>query len=152
MDQGLPAPEIIDQTPGIIGANDQRGRTSTDTARAPSTRPDLSRTIPYWFLAFVGLIYASGFLVVSDFLETYGLRDAGAELWKTRYIHIGVFCLMATVIPNAVTYLLIQLLPTKTATTIDPLPYKGLRVVSSISIYIELELGFFASPMFGRHV
>jgi hypothetical protein len=114
----------------------------------PSTGSDLSRTVPYWFLAFVGLIYASGFLVVSNFLETYGLRDAGAELWKTRYIHIGVFCLMATVIPNAVAYLLIYLLSIDN----NPHPHKKFRTVSTIIIYIELELGLFAGPMFGRRV
>jgi hypothetical protein len=112
-------------------------RSSKKTTAQPNGSTDLSRTIPYWFLAFVGLIYASGFLVVSSFLETFGIRDAGADLWKTRYIHIGVFCLMATVIPNAVTYLLSRLLPIHDKDAVaDPLPYKPLRALSTVIIYI----------------
>jgi hypothetical protein len=81
-----------------------------DAPTRPSTGPDLSRTIPYWFLALVGTIYASGFLVVSTFLETYGLREVGTELWKSRYIHIGVFCLILPAVTNAVPYLLVHVM------------------------------------------
>ena len=109
----------------------------------PSTGTDLSRTIPYWFLALVGLIYASGFLIVSSFLETHGLRDAGSDLWKIRYIRIGVFCLMVTAITNAVPYFLKHLMSTRGIAS---------HLLPTIVIYIALELGLFSSAMFARHL
>jgi hypothetical protein len=62
--------------------------------------PDFARSIPYWFLAIVGLVYASGFLIVMVHLGSYGVRDVGGELWKARDIHIGVlgFVFPATII------------------------------------------------------
>ena len=109
----------------------------------PGNRSDLSRTIPYWFIALVGLIYASGFIVVSSFLETHGLRDAGSDLWKIRYIRIGVFCLMVMVIANAVPYLLIHMMSTRPIRT---------HLVPTIFIQIALQLGLFASAMFARRL
>jgi hypothetical protein len=64
------------------------------TQSAPWTATDFARTIPYWFLAVVGLVYASGFLIEMIHLGTYGIRDVGGELWKARDIHIGVLGLV----------------------------------------------------------
>jgi hypothetical protein len=44
-------------------------------------------------VAIVGLIYASGFLVVTTHLERFGIRVEGTDVWKTRYIHIGVLAM-----------------------------------------------------------
>lgn len=52
-----------------------------------------ARTIPYWLVAIVGLIYASGFLVVTTHLERFGIRVEGVDAWKTRYIHVGVLAM-----------------------------------------------------------
>jgi hypothetical protein len=109
----------------------------------PGAASDLSRTIPYWFLALVGLIYASGFLVVSSFLETHGLRDAGSDLWKIRYIRVGVFCLMLTAVTNAVPYFLKHLMSGRPLIS---------HLVPTILIYIQMELGLFGIAMFARHV
>jgi len=54
---------------------------------------ELAKTIPYWLVAIVGLIYASGFLVVTTHLERFGIRVEGTDVWKTRYIHIGVLAM-----------------------------------------------------------
>ena len=54
------------------------------------TPAEQARTAPYWFLALVGLIYASGYVIEMIHLATFGIRDAGGELWKARDIHIGV--------------------------------------------------------------
>ena len=70
----------------------------TGTGTPPESPPALrdeaavqfARTIPYWLVAIVGLIYASGFLVVTTHLERYGIRIVGTDVWKSRYIHIGV--------------------------------------------------------------
>lgn len=74
------------------------------TQPSPWTATDFARTIPYWFLAVVGLIYASGFLIEMIHLGTYGIRDVGGELWKARDIHIGVlgFVFPATIMGTMV--------------------------------------------------
>jgi len=75
----------------------------------PGTSADLARTISYWFLAIVGLIYASGFLVVMIHLGTYGVTDVGGELWKARDIHIGVLALVFPItIMGTVLYVLVS--------------------------------------------
>jgi hypothetical protein len=53
----------------------------------------------YVFLA-AGVIYAAGFLVVLAFLDRFGLREAGADFWKLRYMHIGILCLALPLILN----------------------------------------------------
>ncbi|MBF0548814.1 MAG: hypothetical protein HQM08_30615 [Candidatus Riflebacteria bacterium] len=40
---------------------------------------DYARVLPYCFVAFVGTIYAAGFLVVETFLEHLGIREAGPK-------------------------------------------------------------------------
>jgi hypothetical protein len=55
---------------------------------------EIARIIPYCFLGIMGLIYASGFLVVTTHLEALGIRDLGSEVWKSRYVYIGVFSLV----------------------------------------------------------
>jgi hypothetical protein len=75
--------------------------------------PDIARTIPYWFIATVGLVYASGFIVVTMFLETYGLRDLGTDLWKARYIHVGVLCSVFPIVPVISAYLLYKMVRTR---------------------------------------
>jgi hypothetical protein len=41
----------------------------------------------------VGLAYGTGYLVVLTFLNRYGIREAGGEVWKLRYIYVGALCL-----------------------------------------------------------
>jgi len=60
----------------------------------------LTELLPPWILAFTGIIYAAGFLVVLVFLDRFGIREAGAEFWKARYIHIGILCLSFPLILN----------------------------------------------------
>jgi hypothetical protein len=43
---------------------------------------------------YVGAAYASGFLVVSTYLQRLGVRDAVPDLFRLRYIHVGVLCLL----------------------------------------------------------
>lgn len=78
----------------------------------PGTSTDLTRTISYWFLAIVGLIYASGFLVVLIHLGTYGVTDVGGELLKARDIHIGVlaFVFPVTIMGTAFSMLFLPLI------------------------------------------
>jgi len=43
---------------------------------------------------YVGAAYASGFLVISTYLQHFGIRDATPDLFRLRYIHVGVLCLL----------------------------------------------------------
>ncbi|MGO9085753.1 MAG: hypothetical protein ACLQBK_11040 [Candidatus Sulfotelmatobacter sp.] len=49
---------------------------------------------PEWFLAVAGLIYATGFLVVFTFFARLGIREAGTEFFKVKYVHVGILCLI----------------------------------------------------------
>lgn len=73
------------------------------------TRKSLSETLPSWILAGTGIIYAAGFLVVLAFLDRYGIREAGSEFWKARYIHIGILCLSFPLILNGTVLSLLHL-------------------------------------------
>ena len=58
----------------------------------------------------LGVVYAAGFLVVLNFLDRFGIREAGSDLWKTRYIHIGILSLAFPVIFNGTILSLIYLI------------------------------------------
>ena len=49
---------------------------------------------PEWFLAAAGLIYSTGFLVVFTFFARLGIREAGTEFFKVKYVHVGILCLI----------------------------------------------------------
>jgi len=65
--------------------------------------------LPSWILAASGVIYAAGFLVVLAFLDRYGIREAGSDFWKARYIHIGILCLSFPLILNGTVLSLVHL-------------------------------------------
>src|SRR5664279_2307027 len=117
------------------------------TSHPPSfdTNADLSRTIPYWFLALVGLIYASGFVVVSTFLETYGLREVGTDFWKARYIHIGFLCSVFPAVPVLTAYLLFRVVVDRHRK--EPRPYLPLRIFNVLAQYLTLEIAYYLFVM-----
>jgi len=45
--------------------------------------------IPEWFVMVAALTYGTGFLIVSTFFNSFGLRDIGAEFFRVRYAYIG---------------------------------------------------------------
>ncbi len=57
-------------------------------------RTTLLDKAPEWFLATAGLIYATGFLVVFTFFARLGIREAGTEFFKVKYVHVGILCLI----------------------------------------------------------
>jgi hypothetical protein len=59
--------------------------------------------LPSSLLAFTAIVYASGFLVVQLFHDSYGLRELSADLFKIRYIHVGIlFCAVPVILGVAV--------------------------------------------------
>ncbi len=73
-------------------------------------RKSLIEILPSWILAATGIIYAAGFLVVLAFLDRYGIREAGGDFWKARYIHIGILCLSFPLILNGTILSLVHLI------------------------------------------
>src|ERR1700682_6403139 len=47
-----------------------------------------------WFLVVAGLVYGIGFLIVFTFLDRFGIRVEGTDLFKTRYIYVGLLFLL----------------------------------------------------------
>lgn len=72
-----------------------------DQSNASTTnKKSLVELLPSYVLAGTGIIYATGFLIVLAFLDRFGIREAGADFWKARYIHIGILCLSFPLILN----------------------------------------------------
>ncbi|MEY2511031.1 MAG: hypothetical protein QOE26_1794 [Verrucomicrobiota bacterium] len=63
---------------------------------APSNRWAMTTfpwpTIPYWFAAIAGLVYATGFLVEFTFQHALGITTS-LDVFKAKYIYIGLQCL-----------------------------------------------------------
>jgi len=66
--------------------------------------------LPQYVALSAGIIYAAGFLVVLAFLDRFGLREAGADFWKLRYMHIGILCLALPLILNGTILSLVYLI------------------------------------------
>jgi hypothetical protein len=83
---------------------------ATEAATLPTPRKGFLEMLPQYVVAGSGIIYAAGFLVVLAFLDRFGIRDAGAELWKAKYIHVGILCLAFPFIVNGTILSLIHLI------------------------------------------
>ena len=88
-------------------ASNSPSETVTNQASTPIPPPivaatgktyQIFRVVPYMFLTIVGIFYAAGFLVVSSYLNSYGIRYSADEFWRARYIHIGFWCLSITIL------------------------------------------------------
>jgi len=60
--------------------------------------------VPAWFLAFSALVYASGFLAVTTFLDRFGIRESGIGLWKAKYVYVGLFCVALPLVAASTIY------------------------------------------------
>jgi hypothetical protein len=121
---------------------------NSDSANIGLLKPEVARSIPYWFIAVVGLVYASGFVAVGLYLGTYGLRDVGVDLWKARYIHVGFLCSVFPMIPVLTAGLLFS--TTKSNQKSDPRPLVWFRFMTGIVLYLIPQLAFFIVVFFGR--
>lgn len=113
----------------------------------------LARTVPYWFLAIIGSIYASGFLVVTTHLERYGIREVGGDVWKSRYVHIGV---LSGAFPAMIIGTIFGLLYVYSLRLQEPSDNRpsnailiGQALLSGLSI-VMLELAFYGFVVFAR--
>jgi hypothetical protein len=53
-------------------------------------RQDVIRALAELFLALVGILYATGFLAAFTFLQRFGVREAGTDFLKLKYIYVGI--------------------------------------------------------------
>lgn len=61
--------------------------------------------IPQWFIPFVGFVYATGYLIVFRFLNRFGLRDTSGDLFKAKYIYVGLMYLAFAGVPITLFYI-----------------------------------------------
>ncbi len=47
-----------------------------------------------WFAALVGLAYATGYLIVSTYLNSFGIEDASGDILRLRYLQVGFYFLI----------------------------------------------------------
>lgn len=57
-------------------------------------------SLPQWFIAIGGLIYGSGYLILTQFLNRYGLGETGTEFLRAKYLHVGIMFFTLLVIPG----------------------------------------------------
>jgi hypothetical protein len=125
-----------------------RGEVPTPVASAWVFSSEIARTIPYWFFATVGLVYASGFVAVELYLGSYGLRDVGAEFWKARYIHVGALCLVFPLLPVLTAGLLFRAV--KSRDQVDPRPFRWVRMSTGLMVYLVPQTSFYIVILIGR--
>lgn len=77
---------------------------STNVGGGVAPRPSLVALLPQYFIAFIALLYASGFLVTLAFHDRFGIRETATELWRARHIHIGILALVFPVILNGTVF------------------------------------------------
>ena len=71
---------------------------------SPTPRQSFLHISPAWFFAVTAFVYATGFLAISLFHDSYGLRALDDSLFKLRYAHIGILCLAIPAILAFSTY------------------------------------------------
>ena len=62
------------------------------------------KDLPPFFLALAALIYATGFLIIFTFHDSYGLQGVDAAFFKIRYAHVGILFLMLPLIATCASY------------------------------------------------
>lgn len=106
------------------------------------------RLLALGFIPAVGIVYATGFLVVLTFLETYGIRESGMEFWKGRYIHIGIIVLALPVIFNCTFYPLWIIRAERVAK--PEIKITPPRILEIVLLLLNLQVACFVVIMFFR--
>src|SRR5579864_827918 len=71
----------------ILGAQ----QTAIETRKGQSS---FLADAPRWFIVVLGIAYATGFVVVSTFLDSFGVQNATSDLLKLKYLQVGFFFLL----------------------------------------------------------
>jgi len=84
--------------------------TQRDSRLVAAPSKPLIELLPQYIVAATAVIYAAGFLVILAFLDRFGIREAGADFWKAKYIHIGILCVAFPLILNGTILSLVHLI------------------------------------------
>ncbi|OWY70733.1 hypothetical protein B7486_14100 [cyanobacterium TDX16] len=76
------------------------------TAEQNAANSSLSDHLTLWSLIIPAIIYASGFLIVQQFHDSYGLRGIDTDFFKIRYAHVGLIFLAGPLIVGTATFAL----------------------------------------------
>lgn len=82
--------------PRIEQERGQQSGGGSHNPESPRTTIDFvntASTIPYYFAAIAGLVYAVGFLVEFTFMNSLGVKDSLTEAFKAKHMYIGFLCL-----------------------------------------------------------
>lgn len=74
--------------------------------QVPPSAPFLTH-LSTWFVLGSALVYASGFLTIQFFHDSYGLRGLNTEFFKIRYAHVGILFVATPLIVNVTFYALL---------------------------------------------
>jgi hypothetical protein len=108
-----------------------------------------------WFVPIVGFVYATGYLIVFRFFARFGLRDTSGDLFKAKYIYVGLMYLVITGLPITLFYIASfsarrEHETTKTGQPNDSGPFT-LTVIPLLNLALIFSiLTLFAPPSFTR--
>ena len=66
---------------------------------------DTLKALPYCLAITAGLFYATGFLVEFTFFNSIGIKDAGSDVFKAKYIYVGILALILPLTASVVTHI-----------------------------------------------
>ncbi|MBU1229606.1 MAG: hypothetical protein KKA55_02115 [Proteobacteria bacterium] len=73
-------------------------RPETETLNTTHTKSTCSNAfvnfLPKWFIGITGILYTTGFLVVSWHLGRMGIKEAGSDIFKLKFIEIGILYML----------------------------------------------------------
>jgi len=84
------------------------GRGVNPAGNPSNGSPSILQLSPAWFFAATAFIYATGFLVISLFHDSYGLRALDETFLKLKYAHVGILCLAIPVVFITASYALFE--------------------------------------------
>lgn len=84
---------LVGATGSLTPASSGAGATGSIIDKAALSmlrKHDFMRAFAELFLLIVGVLYATGFLTAFTFLQRFGVREAGTEFLKLKYIYVGI--------------------------------------------------------------
>lgn len=104
---------------------------------------DSLETAAHWIIVVAGLVYGTGFLTVFTFLSRFGITEAGSELFKAKYIFVGILYLLLPAIVGVPVVATLYLRREGTGTGREPRVY-----LPSVILTVNLLLVFYVYVLF----
>jgi MFS family permease len=82
----------------LSGMNQRPETKKQETPQPSNFRPeilslDLTNKIPQWFIAGAISVYIAGFIIINNFLNSFGISYSASEFWQIKYAQIGLLFL-----------------------------------------------------------